>query len=114
MAAVKKASKAAWKGMKDPAGELSELAGKLNHDELRILVRIARRLHVGLERYGAMRLLKDKRNYKREAAEELLDWLVYTEMDLERKAQRAARRATAPTRKSRSARRAGRSLEASP
>ena len=104
MAARKKASEEAWKGMDDPSGELRNLAGKLNRDELRILVRITRRLLVGLERYGAMKLVKDRRDYKREAAEELLDWLVYTEMELERKAQK---KAAVSTRKTRSISKAG-------
>ena len=93
MAAVKKASKATWENVTDVRHELEKMVNfKLGSDELRILLRVARRLSVGFERYGAMRVAKDKRDYQKEAFEEILDWLVYTEMDAEKKAQTANRK----------------------
>jgi len=93
MATRKISSKATWKkNGKNPQMELARLSGDLGPDEIRILVRVARRLWVGKERYGPMKVSGDRRDFQKEASEELLDWLVYTEMDLERKAQKKARR----------------------
>ena len=89
----KKASKATWRDVADVKDELQGLvASGLGPDELRILVRVARRLQVGFERYGEMRVAKDTRDYEKEASEELLDWLVYVEMKNERAAQAPAKR----------------------
>lgn len=83
-------SKATWRQAQDPHEELTALARDLEGDEVRILVRVARRLWVGRQRYGKLKLLEDGRNLQKEAVEELLDWLVYTESDLEREEQRKA------------------------
>lgn len=83
----KKAAEATWRDVSDVRKELEGLVAALGPDELRILLRVARRLHVGFERYGEMRVAKDGRDYQREASEELLDWLVYVEMEGERSAQ---------------------------
>jgi hypothetical protein len=90
MAKQKKASKETWRDVSNVRVELDKLVHfQLGPDELRILLRVGRRLAVGFERYGEMRLAKDKRDYQKEAFEEMLDWLVYTEMDFERKAQKS-------------------------
>lgn len=68
--------------------ELDTLLEKLGPDEVMILVRVARRLEFGRIRYGDMKLASDKRNFMKEAMEELLDWLVYMEGEQERRAQR--------------------------
>jgi len=89
----KKASEATWRNVSNVKKELQGLvASGLGPDELRILVRVARRLQVGFERYGEMRVAEDARDYEKEASEELLDWLVYVEMKNERAAQAAAKR----------------------
>lgn len=71
-----------------PRDELQNLAHGLGEDEIRILVRVARRLEFGRKRYGLMDLKSDKRDFTKEAVEEILDWLVYVESDIERKVQR--------------------------
>lgn len=94
MAAKKKSEIAqrTWKASADVKREIEQIVNfQFGPDENRILLRVARRLLVGKERYGFMRLRQDKRNYAKEASEELLDWLVYTEMELERAAQRKRR-----------------------
>jgi hypothetical protein len=89
----KKASEATWRNVANVKKELTNLvASGLGPDELRILLRVARRLQVGFERYGEMRLAQDTRDYQKEASEELLDWLVYTEMQGERQAQADAKK----------------------
>ena len=80
------------KNKKSPEQELRALMDNLGPDEIRILLRVARRLEFGRQRYGDMKLRTDKRNFAENAAEELLDWLVYTECELERAAQRKTRR----------------------
>lgn len=74
-----------------PKEELKELVNGLGEDEVRILVRVARRLEFGRQRYGLMDLKNDKRDFVREAMEEILDWMVYVESDIERKAQKRKR-----------------------
>ena len=87
----KRVAEATWRDVDDVRKELVSFADTLGPDELRVLLRVARRLNVGFERYGEMRLSRDKRDYDREASEELLDWLVYTEMKGERAAQAKGR-----------------------
>lgn len=50
----------------------------LGADERRVVGRIVDRLLLGQERYGELNLAVDKRNWRQEGAEELLDFLVYT------------------------------------
>lgn len=52
-------------------------AARLNVDEHRVIERIVRRLVLGLDRYGPLDLNGDKRNWRKEKHEELLDMLVY-------------------------------------
>lgn len=93
LAKPKVASSLTWARKKgDARKELDSLLTNLGPDEVRILVRVARRLEFGRLRYGDMNLKKDKRNFKKEATEEILDWLVYTESELEREHQRKSRR----------------------
>lgn len=81
-----------WKKTRfQPREELQVLAQGLGEDEIRILVRVARRLEFGRQRYGLMDLKNDKRDFVKEATEEILDWLVYVESDIERKAQKRKR-----------------------
>lgn len=88
MAKVRKITQVTWKKSKlEPRLELLSILAMLGKDELNVMVRIARRLLVGKERYGLMNLKNDKRDYEKEAFEEILDWLVYNEMTLERKFQ---------------------------
>lgn len=93
LAKPKIASALTWERKKgDARKELEVLLTSLGPDEVRILVRVARRLEFGRLRYGDMNLKKDKRNFKKEATEEILDWLVYTESELEREHQLKSRR----------------------
>ena len=90
---TKVASSATWARKREGARkELESLLEKLGPDEVRVLVRVARRLEFGRTRYGDMELKADKRNFKKEATEELLDWLVYTESDIERQHQRSRKK----------------------
>lgn len=47
------------------------------HDELRVLDAILLRLELGRDRYGALDLARDRRDWAREEAEEHVDALVY-------------------------------------
>lgn len=88
MAAKKAQSALTWGRVSDPRGELASLAGSMGDDECRILVRVARRLKFGEGRYGPLNLAKDRRDFMKEAAEEVLDWLVYVEGHAERESLR--------------------------
>jgi hypothetical protein len=58
--------------------ELGALGEKLEADELRVLVSIARRLLDGIRAYGPFDLARDRRDFRsKEAREELEDALVY-------------------------------------
>lgn len=102
MAAKKAQSVLTWEKVADPRAELASLAGSMGDDECRILVRVARRLKFGEGRYGPLNLAKDRRDFMKEAAEEVLDWLVYVEGHEERK-EMACRRKTARPRTKRGA-----------
>ncbi len=56
-----------------PVEELGALASELGDDEVRVLVLIGRRLLMGRRSYGPL----DARDWRAEAAEELLDGCVY-------------------------------------
>ncbi|MCC6523369.1 MAG: hypothetical protein IT373_11955 [Polyangiaceae bacterium] len=62
---------------RDPRAELSQLAGELGPDEVRVLVFVARRLAEGQRCYGRLDVERDARDFERERAEELADALVY-------------------------------------
>lgn len=51
------------------------------YDELRVVSKILGRLELGRQRYGYLDLARDRRNYKREEAEEHLDGAVYRACD---------------------------------
>lgn len=57
--------------------ELNEVCLGLEPDALRVLIEIAKRLQVGQAVYGKMDLKSEKRDLRREGAEELLDYVVY-------------------------------------
>lgn len=84
--AAKEQSTLTWEKIVDARAELAGLAASMGDDECKILVRVARRLKFGEGKYGPMNLRKDKRDFAKEAAEEVYDWLVYVEGDLERRA----------------------------
>lgn len=52
-------------------------AARLNADEHAILLRVAQRLELGRKRYASLDLAADKRDWRKEQHEELLDMLVY-------------------------------------
>jgi hypothetical protein len=58
-------------------GRLGELIADMNQDELRVMLRIAERLTMGRRQYGPLELAGDKRDWRAEGAEELLDGTVY-------------------------------------
>lgn len=83
----KKASIQTWKDTVDYRVELFDIARALEGDELAVLLRVARRLKFGRDRYGKLVLKKDKRNLLKEAMEEILDFTVYIESLLEKQSQ---------------------------
>lgn len=92
---AKKASVQTWKatsGDDELRNELNGIASALEGDELRVLLRVARRLKFGRDRYGKLVLEKDKRNLLREAMEEILDFTVYIESLLEKESQKPVKR----------------------
>ena len=65
-------------------GKLREIVAGLNTDELAVLLFVADRLHKGRERYSALRLREDARDFIREALEEAVDLSAYAAMHLVR------------------------------
>lgn len=61
---------------------LRALAAELGTDELRVLVLMAERLAKGRKRYGVLNLANDRRHFRSEAVEELLDAVAYLAMGL--------------------------------
>lgn len=59
-------------------GALFLATQRLGPGELAVLVTIAQRLEMGREQYGDLDPVRDPRNWRREAAEELLDGCVYS------------------------------------
>ena len=57
--------------------ELLAVAHQLGEDELRVLMLIAKRLRAGRETYGELDLERDRRDFPREALDEVADALVY-------------------------------------
>jgi len=58
-------------------GQLRETAADLGTDELRVLVLVAERLAKGRQRYGALDIAGDRRDFRVETLEEVADGLVY-------------------------------------
>ena len=64
----------------DQQGRLDPLvaaAAQLGSDELAVLTLVAERLVQGRQRYGALHVAADPRDFRREALEEAADGLVY-------------------------------------
>jgi hypothetical protein len=61
---------------------LTTTAAALGPDELQVLVLVAERLAVGRQRYGALRVATDPRDFATEALEEAADGLVYAAVAL--------------------------------
>jgi len=59
------------------SAELRDIASKLNEDELRVLVAIAKRLFRGRTAYRPLDVHGDPRNWSQEASEEAFDLSVY-------------------------------------
>ncbi len=70
-------ARAALLAVVDQAGELAEVAAGLGDDERRVLLAIARRLAIGRKAYGPLDVQGDRRDWRSEGAEELLDGCVY-------------------------------------
>lgn len=49
----------------------------LGEDERRVLLVLAQRLHRGMKQYGQLDIVRDRRDFTREAHEEFLDASVY-------------------------------------
>jgi hypothetical protein len=64
---------------------LAQLAGQLNVDELTVLTRIASRLVLGQQQYGALGMATDPRDMHVEWQEELFDACVYGAVLLEKR-----------------------------
>jgi hypothetical protein len=60
-----------------PVEELGALCAELGDDEVRVLVLVGRRLLMGQRIYGRLDANRDARDWRAEAAEELLDGCVY-------------------------------------
>lgn len=56
---------------------LLDLFRQLNGDERDVMMYVASRLVTGRTRYGALHAYSDSRDFRKEAVEELLDYLVY-------------------------------------
>lgn len=57
--------------------DLTDVATQLGHDELRVFLLLATRIRDGQARYGHLNLSRDRRNFKREILEEMVDGLFY-------------------------------------
>lgn len=66
------------KAIEHAARAVLSAASRLAVDDLAVLTRVAQRLELGRQRYGHFDLSTDKRNWRREKHEELLDMLVYS------------------------------------
>jgi tRNA 2-selenouridine synthase SelU len=62
--------------------ELAAIGRHLGRDELQALVTIAARAWAGQARYGCLDLHRDRRDFGREASEELADATFYLTTDL--------------------------------
>jgi len=59
------------------SSELLILAAQLGEQERAVLLALGRRLLAGQRAYGQLDLANDRRNWRRERAEELADALIY-------------------------------------
>jgi len=69
----------------NPLADLVWLVRRLGPDERRLLCRIAERLRADRSVYGKLDLATDRRDFRAEAAEELLDATIYLTAELERR-----------------------------
>lgn len=46
-------------------------------DERAVLCEMLRRIEIGREQYGELNLDRDRRDFRKEARDEAIDWLVY-------------------------------------
>jgi hypothetical protein len=60
-----------------PSADLAEIAAQLEPDAVRVLAFIARRLLAGQRAYGRLDIATDRRDWRKERAEELADAFVY-------------------------------------
>jgi hypothetical protein len=72
--------------------ELADVAAQLAHDELEVLLLLARRVRRGRARYGRLDVYRDRRNFRCETLEELVDGLFYLSAGLLRHQDHAAHR----------------------
>ena len=61
--------------------ELDDLADDLNQDEMELVLRFMRRIHKGREDYGELDISSDRRDWRKERREELLDLVAYDLID---------------------------------
>lgn len=64
--------------------DLAVIAQHLGPDELAVLVTLASRAWAGQARYGCLALRQDRRDFRREAVEELVDALFYLTAEVRR------------------------------
>lgn len=64
--------------------ELAVILLSVNEDELRVILRFARRINGGRKLYGPLNLATDTRDFGKEIQEEMLDASAYACMALER------------------------------
>jgi hypothetical protein len=62
----------------DALDELSSVVSQMGHDEVRVMVVLARRLLEGQHTYGKLDLAHDRRDFRQERAAEIADMLVYS------------------------------------
>ncbi len=61
--------------------DLGARLARCSYDELRVIDKLLGRLELGRDRYGHLDLSRDRRDFKREEAEEHLDAAVYRACD---------------------------------
>jgi len=70
---------------------LADVASRLAHDELEVLLLLAMRVRSGRDRYGRLDIRRDRRNFTRETLEEVVDGLFYISVALLPHARRCRR-----------------------
>ena len=71
---------------------LADVAACLAHDELEVLLLLATRVRAGRAEYGRLDVRRDRRNFRHETLEELVDGLFYLSAGLLRHRGHAAHR----------------------
>ena len=71
---------------------LADIAAHLAHDELKVLLLLATRVRAGRAEYGRLDVRRDRRNFRHETLEELVDGLFYLSAGLLRHRGHAAHR----------------------